>query len=391
MSPSSTPSRSSNKGKAPAPALRASPTPEPLAPETNRQRYRFLDHVVAPGPRPVEPEQAPTPPNASRQEQYQIKRRNLETFEAFVQAETAWEARNSEYEAGLEDVEIRMADFKTPSKQGIPYKEKAPTPKQVTNRYFSKSFTTSAGKAEFRRDREERKEKEAERKRKEAEEKRVARLAEADRLREQQQVAGSSGTRNRTPPVPSVEMRKKRKAQASPQIRCRPQEKGRTLACQSCREAKARCSLTELARKRVKSAPEVHDDGDNDDANYALNLFAGELAAKVHEMDKKIDENKTTAFRQYAVLEEQNHRIIGLLKVVLAAAGAEIPEDLQTDSEDGEEDDDVAMGGPEGFFDDEALEVDDEEVRKEERRAGADSDESSSEEETEEEKEEEDK
>ncbi|THU96551.1 hypothetical protein K435DRAFT_797232 [Dendrothele bispora CBS 962.96] len=308
----------------------------------------------------LELEEAPTPPNASRQEQYQIKWRNMETFEAFVQAETAWETRNSEYEAGMEDVETRMAEW------------------------------VDEWKAEFQKDREERKEKEAEEKRKEAERKRAERLAEADRIQEQQQVAGSSGTRSRTPPVPDVEIREKRKAQPSHQakicercithkLRCRPQEKGRTLACQACREAKARCSLTELARKRFKSAPEVQDD--NDDANYVLNLFTGELAAKVHEMDKKIDKNKTTAFWQYAALEEQNYRIIGLLKVLLAAAGAEIPEDLQTDSEDGEEEDDVAMGGPEGFFDDEALEVNDEEVRKEEKRAGAESDESSSEEE----------
>ncbi|THU89830.1 hypothetical protein K435DRAFT_864919 [Dendrothele bispora CBS 962.96] len=368
MSPSSTPSRL-NKGKAPASALRASPTPEPPAPEANEQWGRLLDRLAAPGPRPTEPEEVQAPPNASRMDRLQVMRGNTERLNAFIEAEQAWEERNEVYEKALAELEERMAEW------------------------------VEEWKGDFRKERDERKEKEEEEKRKEAERQRVARLAEADRLREQQQVAGSSGTRTRTPPVPTVEMRKKRKAQSSPQskicqrclahkMRCHPQEKGRTLACQGCCEAKARCSLTEPAWKRVKSAPEVHDDGNNDDANYALNLFAGKLAAKVDQMDKKIDENKTTAFRQYAALEEQNYRIIGLLKVLLDFAGAEIPEELQTDSEDGEEEDDVAMGGPETFFDDEAQEVDEEEVRKEEERAGAEEEDSSTEEETEEEEEE---
>ncbi|THU80747.1 hypothetical protein K435DRAFT_800034 [Dendrothele bispora CBS 962.96] len=352
MSPSTTPSRSS-KGKAPALALRASPTLEPPALEANQEQERFLARVVAPGPRLVELEEEHAPPNATRQERSQIMHANSARFDVFMEADAAWEQRNRDYEAAMVDLEQRMADW------------------------------VEEWKEEFRRDREERKEMEEERKRKEAEEKRVARLAEADQLREQQQVAGSSGIRTRTPPVPTVEIRKKRKVEPSLQskicdrciahkIWCCPQEKGRTLACQACHEAKARCSLTEPAWKCVKSAPEVDD---NEDASYALNLFAGDLTTKVQEMDKKIDENRTTAFRQYTDSEEQNHRLIGLIKTLMNAIGVDIPPELMTDSEDEGEEEDDGKGGLDGFFDFEAIEVEEDEVRKEKERAGANADE----------------
>ncbi|THV06829.1 hypothetical protein K435DRAFT_789276 [Dendrothele bispora CBS 962.96] len=330
MSPSTTPSRAS-KGKAPAPALRASPTPEPPAPEANKRRGRLLDRLAAPGPRPTEPEEVQAPPNASRMDRLQVMRGNTERLNAFIEAEAAWEERNQAYEKALAELEERMAEW------------------------------VEEWKEEFQKDRDERKEKEeGEGGRREKGRGGEAEDCEAGGVRAAPGAA--AGCRLVRDPAPSVVIERKRKGAPDSQskicercqdhkIPCRPQQKGRTLACQGCREAKARCSLTEPARKRVKSAPEVQDE---EDASYALNLFAGELATRVQEMDKKIDENRTTAFRQ----------------------------SRWTDSEDeGEEED--GKGGPDGFFDFEAIEIDEEQVRKEEERAGAGSDEEDDDEEEE--------
>ncbi|THU92532.1 hypothetical protein K435DRAFT_800416 [Dendrothele bispora CBS 962.96] len=299
----------------------------------------------------LEPVEASAPPDATRQEQLQIKHENMKRFEAFVEAETVWEATNRVYEVALADLETRMTKW------------------------------VEGWKGEFWKEREEWKEKEEEEKWKEVERKRVGRLAEAERLQELQQVASLSSTWSQTPLVPSVMILKKRKDRLprcqDHQIPCCTQEKRQTLTCYACRKAKAKCSLTELARKHIKSAPEVPD---NKDTNYTLNLFAGELTTKVQEMDKKIDKNRMIAFQQYMDLEEQNYWIIGLIKALMSAIRVEVPPDLMMDSEDDNEDEDKGKGGPEGFFDDQAMEIDEKKVMKEEEMAGARSDEDEEEE-----------